>query len=130
MTDKRPPDLSTDELAAQLWLSVVGDSAGLEAPAKASKAACAAFAREERMQFHFVVFYQTLVAVLALLALLLLIVAGYLLLREPPRNVEALLSGVGTLVASGGALFLTRQRKDARKMLAAAQKNLNDGQCR
>lgn len=127
--------MSVEELADDLRLSASGaDSASAvehlrTAKPKASPAACASYRREERVQFQFMVFYQVLMGVLALLTLILLVWAGYLIFKAEPKAFQAVLSGVAALVASGGVLFLNRQRNDARKIFEAAQKSLDTGGC-
>lgn len=122
--------ITVDDLTQELLLSVGieydpnapnGRTLHTEKPSS-SPTACAVLKREERTQRQFRDFYQVLIAVLSLLTLLLLAAAAILLLLALP--VGALLSGASAIVAGGGALFLLRQRADARKTYLAAQNAL------
>lgn len=126
-------DPKINEYERQLVLSVEGVPLSTDVVARAADGAptatpaqCAVYRREEQLQYKFMVFYQILVAVLAVLALLLLVYAGYLLTRDD-QSFQAALAGVAALVTGGGALFLLQQRTDARKRHAAATRAL--GRC-
>lgn len=117
------PDDTVERLAEELQLIVEGD-ADIHAAGPPGRSACASYRKEERLQFRFMAFFQTLVAVLGVLTLLLLVVAAYHVFKQDKDAVDGVLAGVGAIVSGAGALFLERQRQDARDALKAAQKLL------
>ncbi|MCA1712798.1 MAG: hypothetical protein LC789_14630 [Actinobacteria bacterium] len=116
------PRRTVEELQDELEQSVAGSPAGVTAGAAAAPtpSACAAYRREQRLQFAFMAFYQALVAVLAAAALILLLLAAHQALRADANGVGAAAAAAGTIVAGAGGAFLTKQRAEGRRPLPAA----------
>ena len=74
---------------------------------------CARLRVREKLEANFLTIYMALVLVVALLVLATLLVAFWRLNAGEP--IQALLSGLGTLVSGAGTVFLERQRKEARE---------------
>lgn len=119
------------EYVAELVLSVEGDGAVAQVSegtvqrrevnpsGTTSRAQCASYKREERLQYKFKVFYQLLLAVLAVLTLALLIFCGYMLVQNDAAF-KWVVAGVTAIVTGGGSVFLTTQLADARDQHKAA----------
>lgn|GEM_PF-6246288 len=117
-----------DKVLADLVESVaVGGGETAAGPSSRTGAICATLRRVERTQYYFMVFYQALMAVLALAALILLVACLWLISKN--HDVASILTGAGTAVTGSVAVFLGTQRGDARKQLAAAEKGLADYHC-
>ena len=89
---------------------------------------CASLRREEQLQYNFMFIYQTLVLIFAVVVLVLLIFAGWRIATGAPS--QAVIAGAGALVGGASAVFLIRQRADARDTYKAAQAGLAKHGCR
>ena len=90
-------------------------------------AICAAIIREERLQYRFMVLFQTLVAVLAVLTLALLAWAAWSVANS--EVFQGAVAGAGGIATGTGAGFLLRQRKDARDAHKGALASLEKHEC-
>jgi hypothetical protein len=128
-----PPHELTSSQRAKLVLleaslGIQPDDAHGEFRSAGGTAVCAAIKREVELQYRFLTLYQTLVLLLAIGVLALLAVATWRLMDGAP--VGALLAGSGAIVSGAAAVFLLRQRADARDSYAAAREGLAKHNCR
>jgi len=79
------------------------------------------------MQYFFLLFFETLIAVLALFTLLLLVAVIWQVSQG--ANVTALLEGIGAVVSGVAAVWLLARQTDARTFLTAAQEGLAKYKC-
>ncbi len=103
-----------------------GEVLGVEEPVYTP--ICASIIREERLQYRFMVLFQSLVVLLALIALALLSVAAWSIGDE--EAFQATVAGASMIVTGGAAAFFIAQRKDARDAHRAAQASLEKHRCR
>lgn len=95
--------------------------------ATVGSAICASFRREERLQYRFMMAFQTLVLMLAVGTLILLLMAVWQAIDG--RAIATLVSAGGAIVTGAAAKFLNDQRKDARLAFKAAQRGLEKHNC-
>jgi hypothetical protein len=88
---------------------------------------CAAIIREQRLQYRFMVLYQSLVAFMAVLCVALIAIAAVLLTQSLPF--AGVVSGAGSIASGVFGGWLERQRKDARDANKAALKALATSGC-
>ncbi|MFC1791106.1 hypothetical protein ACFL0I_01395 [Gemmatimonadota bacterium] len=74
---------------------------------------CARLRVREKLEANFLTIYMALVLVVALLVLATLLVVFWRLNAGEP--IQALVSGLGTVVSGAGTVFLERKSKEARK---------------
>jgi hypothetical protein len=124
-------DLTQKQLAKlkllETSLGINDDGGMLLAAGDTNPALCASLKREELLQYNFMLIYQVLVVILALIVLALLGFASWRVLTG--REFQAVVAGAGALISGAAANFLLKQRADARDAHAAAQKGLENHNC-
>lgn len=126
LTQSQQRKLALLEASVQSDDDALGQLLGAEGR-PAPSALCASLIREEALQYRFMALYQILVFVLGLLAVILLVWASWLLVDD--QAFEGIVAGAGVIVTSVGAVFLQRQRADARDAHTAAQAGLEVHSC-
>ena len=106
----------------------VEDEGVLGTTRKPNPVLCASIKRDEQTQYNFMVIYQTIVLIFAVVVLALLIYAGWLIATGGASS-KAVIAGAGALVAGVAAAFLLRQRQDARDTHKAALALLEKYNC-
>ena len=89
---------------------------------------CDSLKRVAQLKFKYMVRYQRLVYILSVVALLILVFAGWRLVTGD--TIEALVFGAGAIVTGLAANFIVGQKKEAQKTYAAALRGLEKHNCR
>lgn len=105
----------------------IQDEGGALLSGESNPALCAAIKREVDLQYNFMFLYQTLLLLFAVIVLGLLALAAWRIATG--AAVEAVLAGAGSLVSGTAAVYLSRQRTDARNAHTAARAGLEKYRC-